>query len=227
MQKEAEETQQRAANIEDRASSLAQEMETAQSELASKASTLSEELEATRTDLQAAQESVEQLTIVRTQLQNVATDRDAQKLAKQQAEEEVQELKSAKEAAEVEVQELRSAKGETDSEVEELRQSVQEKDIEIKSIKKEAKGAHASLDSISQEADRLSTACQQAADRSSGVTSPSVISIFGLTCILGVNSPSHLQLRTCKCCNHVVPCLLLTQLAPGDAHGCQHFDIMT
>ena len=41
----------------------------------------------------------------------------------------------------------------------------------MKSIKEEAKGAHASLDSISQEADRLSTACQQAADRNTGLYS--------------------------------------------------------
>lgn len=74
------------------------------------------------------------------ELENITADRDTQRSAREAAEEEARELQ----------------------------QAVQKKEDEIRGFKKEAKSAHASLDNISQEANRLSSACQEAADKNKG-----------------------------------------------------------
>ncbi len=107
------------------------------------ATTLTQDLESTQDELQAAQSSAAQLSTVQNELETITADRDTQRSAREASEEEAREL----------------------------RQAVQKKDDEMKGIKKEAKSAHASLDSISQEANRLSSACQEAADKNKGETS--------------------------------------------------------
>ncbi len=119
----------------------ADEVERRFSDVDATALTLTQELESARADLHSTQESAEQLSSLKSQLDDITTDRDAQKSGKEAAEEEAREL----------------------------RQAVQESEAEVKSMKKEAKTAHASIDSLSQEASRLSTACQESADRSTGM----------------------------------------------------------
>ncbi len=106
------------------------------------ATTLTQNLQSTQDELQAAQSSAAQLTTVQSELETITADRDTQRSAREASEEEAREL----------------------------RQAVQKKEDEMKGIQKEAKSAHASLDTISQEANRLSSACQEAADKNKGET---------------------------------------------------------
>ena len=120
----------------------AEELEHSSYDIQREAKTLTQDLESTQDELQAAQSSAAQLSTVQNELENITADRDTQRSARAAAEEEAREL----------------------------RQAVQKKDDEMKGIKKEAKSAHASLDTISQEANRLSSACQEAADKNKGET---------------------------------------------------------
>jgi len=120
----------------------AEELEQSSYDIQREATTLTQDLESSRDELQFAQSSAAQFSTVQNELENVTADRDTQRSAREAAEEEAREL----------------------------RQAVQNKEDEMRGIKKEAKSAHASLDSISQEANRLSSACQEAADKNKGET---------------------------------------------------------
>ena len=119
-----------------------EELEQSRYDIQREATTLTQDLESTQDELQAAQSSAAQLSTVQKELENVAGDRDTHRSAREAAEEEAREL----------------------------RQAVQKKEDEMRGIKREAKSAHASLDTIGQEANRLSSACQQAADKNKGET---------------------------------------------------------